>query len=179
MKLTLSIWQLGGLTFTAVLGTILHFLYGLTGDNMAVAPFSAVNESTWEHMKLLFFSSLAFAYIQSFFFRKSYHGFWKIKLLGSVLGLGLIPVLFYTYNGAIGPSPAWFNVLSFFLAAGGEYLIENHLFSYNALGGRGEWLAKILLLALALAFVFFTFSPPKLPIFLDPVTGGYGFLGVK
>jgi hypothetical protein len=31
MKRSLVLWQFGGLTFTAVLGTILHFLYDWTG----------------------------------------------------------------------------------------------------------------------------------------------------
>ena len=55
MKRRLWRWQLAGFIFTAVLGVLLHFLYDWTNESLVVALFSAVNESTFEHMKLLFF----------------------------------------------------------------------------------------------------------------------------
>ena len=36
----------------AALGALLHFLYELSGCNKVVAIFAAVNESTWEHIKI-------------------------------------------------------------------------------------------------------------------------------
>ena len=104
MKRNLSLWQLAGFAFTSIGGTLLHFLYDLTGQSVVAAPFSAVNESTWEHMKLLFFPMFVFALVQSRFFGER-PDFWCVKLAGSAAGLALIPVLFYTYNGAIGKSP--------------------------------------------------------------------------
>lgn len=44
--------------FISVLGVLLHFTYEWSGDNVVVGLFSAVNESTWEHLKLLFFPFL-------------------------------------------------------------------------------------------------------------------------
>ena len=78
MKRDISLWQLGGFSFTALAGTLLHFLYDLTGESVLAAPFSGVNESTWEHMKLLYFPLLIFALIQSRFFKER-KGFWCIK----------------------------------------------------------------------------------------------------
>ena len=43
---------------TLILGTLLHFLYEWTGYNYLVGFISPVNESTWEHLKLLFFPVL-------------------------------------------------------------------------------------------------------------------------
>ena len=51
-------WELAGALFTAAMGTLLHFVYDWSGGWGAAAAFSAVNESTWEHMKLLFFPSM-------------------------------------------------------------------------------------------------------------------------
>ena len=42
----------------AVLGTLNHFLYELSGGAAIFALFCPVNESTWEHLKLLFFPYL-------------------------------------------------------------------------------------------------------------------------
>ena len=101
MKKSVWIWELVGYTFVSLLGTILHFLYDWLDDAVWIAPFSGVNESTWEHMKLMFWPMFIFAIVESFFF-KEYNSFWCIKLGGILMGLGLIPLLFYGYNGIIG-----------------------------------------------------------------------------
>ena len=104
MKRSVGLWQLMGFAVTSFAGTLLHFLYEWLGKSPWIAPLSGVNESTWEHMKLLFWPMLFFAVVQSFFFRDC-KAFWCIKLRGITLGLALIPVLFYTYNGVIGNPP--------------------------------------------------------------------------
>ena len=38
-----------------VLGTLAHFVYDWSGQNSFIGLLTPVNESTWEHMKLLFF----------------------------------------------------------------------------------------------------------------------------
>ena len=173
MEKSLSLWQLGGLTFTAVLGTLFHFLYDWTG-NIAFAPFCAVNESTWEHMKILFFPMLIFSVIQSRFFVKDNPNFWLIKFIGILIGLTLIPVLFYTYNGAFGKSPDWLNILIFFLAAGIAYFVEYLLLKQDFKQFVAPIVPLAILCLIALAFAAFTFFPPLLPLFLDPVNNNYG-----
>ncbi len=173
MKKSLSLWQLGGVTFTAVLGTLFHFLYEWTGI-FALAPFCAVNESTWEHMKILFFPMLIFACIQSGFFKNEYANFWWIKLLGITLGTMLIPILFYTLDGAFGKTPDWVNIALFFLSAICAYFVEWIAFHKQGKVCGASFIAFIILLLIAAAFVFFTFAPPKFPIFQDPLTGIYG-----
>ena len=37
MKRSIALWQMGGVAFTAVLGTLLHFLYGWTGKEVVFA----------------------------------------------------------------------------------------------------------------------------------------------
>ena len=101
MKQRSILWQAAGFALVTFGGTILHFLYDWTGGNILVAPFSGVNESTWEHMKLLFWPLFLFALVQRPFF-KDQENYWCVKLVEILLGLVLIPVLFYTYNGVFG-----------------------------------------------------------------------------
>ena len=42
------------MVFVVALGVLLHFAYEWSGDMVVFASISAVNESIWEHMKLLF-----------------------------------------------------------------------------------------------------------------------------
>ena len=172
MKRTVWIWGLVGYTFVSIFGTILHFLYDWLGEAIWIAPFSGVNESTWEHMKLLFWPMLLFAMFQSLFF-KSYNSFWCIKLGGILIGLGLIPLLFYGYNGIIGKSPDWINIAIFFVSGAVAFIYETRRLKREAKCKRPRLALAIICLIGAL-FVLFTFITPELEIFRDPLTGGYG-----
>ncbi|MBQ4111696.1 MAG: hypothetical protein IJD38_02755 [Clostridia bacterium] len=173
MKSSVHLWQLVGFGVTSLGGTLLHFLYDWTGGAVWVAPFSGVNESTWEHMKLLFWPMLAFAIAQSFFFEDR-RDFWCVKLRGILLGLALIPVLFYTYNGVIGQSPDWINIAFFFVSAAAVYLYEAWAFEKGRVTCDRPRRAVAVLLAVGILFVLFTFVTPEIGICRDPLTGGYG-----
>ena len=170
---SIGLWQLMGFAVTSLGGTILHFLYEWLGDAVWIAPFSGINESTWEHMKLLFWPMFLFAIVQSFFVRDR-EDFWCVKLKGTLLGLILIPVLFYTYNGVIGKSPDWINIAIFFVSAAVAYLYETKLFKNENSRCKMSKLAIAVLSIIALLFVIFTFATPEIGIFKDPLTGTYG-----
>ena len=173
MKRSIGLWQLWGFAVTALGGTILHFLYDWLGEAVWIAPFSGINESTWEHMKLLFWPMLVFALVQSMLFRER-KDFWCVKLRGILWGLTMIPVLFYTYNGAIGKSPDWLNISIFFVSAAVAYIYETRLFNQKRLLCKQPKFAIATLCAIGLAFIVFTLQPPEIGIFRDPITGAYG-----
>ena len=173
MNRSIRLWQLMGFAVTALGGTILHFLYEWLGEAIWIAPFSGINESTWEHMKLLFWPMLIFAVVQSFFFRDR-EDFWCVKLRGILLGIILIPVIFYTYNGVVGKSPDWLNIAIFFLSAAIAYIYETRLLVSEKLNCRSKKGAVAVLCVIALLFVTFTFVTPEIGIFQDPLTGTYG-----
>ncbi len=173
MKRAIRLWQLAGFAVTSFGGTILHFLYDWLGEATWIAPFSGINESTWEHMKLLFWPMFLFAILQSFFF-KDRNDFWCVKLRGILLGLILIPITFYTFNGVIGKSPDWINIAIFFISAAAAYLYEARLFRKDELHCKTPKAALAALSVIALLFVIFTFRTPEIGIFIDPRTGSYG-----
>ena len=168
MKNSLLFWQLSGFLFTGVVGVLLHFLYDWSSQSAFVAPFSAVNESIWEHMKLLFFPMFIFSLIQHQFFSEHYENFWCIKLLGITLGLILIPILYYSYTGIFGVSKDWLNILIFFLSAAATYLFEIKLFNQQKLSCRWSLLALLVLCLYAMTFVILTYVPPQIPLFEEP-----------
>lgn len=173
MKKSIGLWQLLGFAVTSLGGTILHFLYEWLDGAVWTAPFSGVNESTWEHMKLLFWPMFIFAIVQSFFFRDR-ENFWCVKVRGILLGLILIPVIFYTYNGVIGKSPDWINIAIFFICAAISYLYETKLFNTEKIQCKSKKAAIAVLIIISLLFGVFTFATPELGIFRDPLTGTYG-----
>ena len=173
MKRSIIAWQLWGFAITSLLGTLLHFLYDLVGGAVWVAPFSGVNESTWEHMKLLFWPMLLYALFQSLFFRER-KDFWCIKLKGILLGLILIPIIFYTYNGVIGKSPDWINITIFFVSGAIAYTYEAIKFKEDVGACIPKRIAITALAVIGALFIIFTFNTPTLEIFKDPITKTYG-----
>ena len=173
MKKPIGLWQLTGFAVTSFLGTLLHFLYEWLDKAVWIAPFSGVNESTWEHMKLLFWPIFIFAIVQSLFFRDR-EDFWCVKLRGILLGLIMIPVLFYTYNGVIGRSPDWINIAIFFISAAAAYIYETILFNKEKTSCKHPMLSFIILCVIATSFIIFTFRTPEISIFKDPLNSTYG-----
>lgn len=176
MSRSIPRWQVVGFLFTAIAGTFLHFLFDLTRGNIIAALFSAVNESIWEHMKLLFYPMFAFAMIEYFCWGKDLPQFWCVKLAGIMLGLLLIPVLYYTYTGILGVNADWFNITIFFLTALAVFYIETRLFQNHECAIPSA-VAFILLCLIAATFTALTFVPRHIPLFRDPLTGTYGFQG--
>ena len=175
MKQISSFWQAAGFALTTLSGTILHFLYDWTGGSILVSPFSGVNESTWEHMKLLFWPLFLFALVQRAFYKEQ-KNYWCIKLAEILLGLVLIPVLFYTYNGVFGKSPDWVNITIFYISALLVFLFEWWAFKRDHLQCKHPQLAFVVICLIGALFVVFTFAPPQIPLFQDPLTGDYGII---
>ena len=173
MKQRSILWQAAGFALVTFGGTILHFLYDWTGGSILVVPFSGVNESTWEHMKLLFWPLFLFASVQRLIF-KDQENYWCVKLAEILLGLVLIPVLFYTYNGVFGKSPDWLNIAIFYITALLVFLFEWRAFRNGRLQCKHPRLAVTAIFLIGVLFVVFTFVTPQIPLFQDPLTGTYG-----
>ena len=173
MKRQIGLWQFLGFSVTALGGTLLHFMYEWLNKSLWIAPFSGVNESTWEHMKLFFWPTFIYALFESSTLKER-TDFWCIKLRGIILGLVLIPIIFYTYNGAIGKSPDWFNIAIFFISALVSYFYEYKKFSKEKLPCKSPKLALTILCEIAILFIIFTFATPRIGLFKDPLTGTYG-----
>lgn len=168
MKRKSILWQAAGFAFATFAGTVLHFLYEWTGESILVAPFSGVNESTWEHMKLLYWPLFIFAMIQCFFYENK-QNYWSIKFAEILIGILLIPVFFYTYNGVFGKSPDWINIAIFYLSALLVYLFEWWAFQKASAQSKCQFLAFAGICTIGILFVAFTFMPPKIPLFQDPL----------
>ena len=168
---------LWGFLVTSALGTLLHFVWDLSGGSLLTAPVSAVNESVWEHMKIFFWPICLFLLVES-----SRAGvcrnYWTARAVGTMAGLALIPAIHYTYTGALGQRRTWVDVATFYVAAAAAWYLGSRLMAGERRRGAAlEWAALLGLCALAFLFVRWTFAPPRLPIFQDPQTMTYGVFG--
>ncbi len=173
MAKKLKRWEVAGFIFVVALGSLGHFLYDLTGGSPLVGKFFAVNESTWEHLKLLFFPYVLFSAIEWFYIGKNYKSFAFSKALGVLSGMIFIVAAFYTYTGILGSSVDFVNIAIFVIGAAVSYFV-----SLKILSGGGKITLKlpsvIALIIIAVLFVLFTTNPPQIGLFKDPVTGKFG-----
>ena len=174
MKNSLRRWQIAGFIFTAVFGAVLHFLYDWTNQNGVAALFSAVNESIWEHNKLIFFPMFIFSLIENRYIGKEYKSFWCVKLVGMVLGIIIVPVLYYTINGIFGTTPDWVNIAIFFVSVAICYILETFHLENEHINCKLPEKAFLVLCLIAVVFAVFTYAPPQIPLFQDPITNTFG-----
>ncbi len=146
--------------FVAIVGTLWHFVYNFTGKNRFVGYFFPINESTWEHMKLVYFPMLL---CMAVFVRK-FDVHW---LLGSLIGTWLIPVMFYTYNGILGFGVMALDIINFYVSVSAAFV-----FVYKTLNVKWNTAVcmaiRIGFIVQGILFIACTYNPLTLGIFAEP-----------
>ena len=159
-------FQVFSIIFTFILGTLLHFTYKISDQNNIVALFSSINESVWEHLKLLYFPMLLTTLIGYFYFKNTIPNFLCSKTIGILIAMAFTVIFFYTYTGILGKNIAAIDISSFFIA-----VILGELVSYLLIVNNfkcNKILAIIILLIIFISFIVFTYFPPNLGLFKDP-----------
>lgn len=161
-----------GVIFTSILGIISHFVYEWSGNNFFVGLFFPVNESTWEHMKLIFFPMLIYSLVAKKYVSRKCPCILNAMFIGIIIGLISIPVIFYTYSGILGFNVAWLNIaiyiISVIIAYVAVYRIGVNCCSKSGKVSRARAL-RITMYLLLIAFMVFTVYPPKIGLFENPL----------
>lgn len=162
----LKYFCIAGGIFTSIVGTVAHFVYEWSGNNFLVGLFFPVNESTWEHMKLLFFPMLVFALLGGKWVEKKIPCIYDAMFGGILTGLAAIPVLFYTYSGILGFYVDWLNITLYYISVLAAYGMVYQL--AGACKERNGKLLRYSMYLLIVAFLFFTVYPPQIGLFANP-----------
>ncbi len=171
-------WEAAGFLVYSILGTLLHFVYEWSGGQPAAGLIGPVNESVWEHLKLLFMPVFFYSLIEAWK-GPQIPGLLWIKFKAMLLGMAFILVSFYTLTGLAGRNIDWLNIVIFFAAAllVARYTVKASLREISPEDGGEDrkaegrnWLGLILFLGLFILFAWFTAAPPKLPVFIPPST---------
>ncbi len=153
----------------SVLGALGHFIYKWTGESRVIGWFFSVNESTFEHLKLLFFPAIIYSVAEHFIKRKPCTNCLPSLLSATLCGMITIIVSFYTYTGALGFNSDFLNILIYLLS------VAVFVSKFNKRVNSGEYSSRkanlislILLVLIAFLFGYFTENPPNLPLFQPP-----------
>lgn len=158
-----------GILFVLCTGTLAHFLYQWSGKNAIVGLFTPINESVWEHMKLLFFPMLLYAIAIIIQFRNNFPCIVCAFCFGILLGTLLIPVCFYAYTAVLKTDVFLLDIATFVLSTILAFLAF-HKRAFSCRLKRGTLFLCILVCIVFGCFLVFTYHPLNLHIFKDPTT---------
>ena len=174
-KKSIFLYELVGMVLIISIGTLLHFTFEWSGFQEIVGVFSAVNESVWEHLKIAFMPTTLFAILEYRYLNKKTNNFFFAKALGIYTIMVIIPVIFYAYTIFIEHNLT-IDVLSFMFAIIVGQLVSYKMLTFKKLSKSLKLLSLVALIILGITFVVFTFYPPQIPLFQDPITGEYGII---
>jgi hypothetical protein len=165
-----------GAIFSILLGSLLHFTFELSGYWRPMALISAVNESTWEHLKLAFWPILIFAVIEFFIYGKRSKNFF----FGKTFSLFLIPIIistsFWLYTRIIKDALVW-DILDFALSVIIGYIVSYYIVVSKKYYRVLKYLSIVVFILILAAFCLLTYFPIfKYPLFQEPIKGGYGII---
>jgi hypothetical protein len=176
MKRNLKIWKIGGIFFIITTGSLLHFVFEWLNFWSPIGAISPVNESVWEHLKLLFWPLVIFSVLEFKFIKEDSNNSLLAIASMAFIGLTSILVIFYTYVSIIGQHLLLIDISSFIVS-----VILGQYVSYKVSILKKQpiwtfWISLFILISLGLSFIVFTYFTPEIFIFQDPITGGYGII---
>jgi hypothetical protein len=167
-----SLWMIVPL---GLFGSVLHFLFDWTKHNRFVAFFSAVNESYWEHIKIAIWPVF---FLQIVLF--SLGGYQILSFVpAATIALYSIPVsmvgLVFVYKWFTKHNILWLDISIFFVCVAMAQSIFVLIIGQLSPTNGTVVMSSLFLLGLVMAFLLFTFRPPKEPdLILDPINKKYG-----
>ena len=165
-----------GILFICVVGTFLHFLYELSHHSRFAAIFAAVNESTWEHIKICITPTILWSLVDGYYFglNSNYLVAKSVTILAIIV---FIPILFYTYTFFTKKAILAVDVICFYLTVIISQMIFYYVIGLDTLPFIYTYISVIVLFIEICCYMFFTFQPLNNFIFKDPISKKYGLSG--
>lgn len=168
------LYELLGVFFISIMGSLLHFVYQWSKEYKPLAIIAAVNESTWEHLKIAFWPALIYSIFEYSFLSNITNNF----LIAKAACLLVIPIsiviLFYSYTALLGHHFLIIDILIFVISICFGQIISYILLTMPKLPSFLNYFSTFIIVILIIKFSLFTFFPPKLFVFKDPASGKYG-----
>ena len=174
MEWSVRKWELFGILFISLLGALLHFAFEWSGELPPVGVFAAINESVFEHLKLTYWPTLLWAAIEYGSLKSSANNFIIAKTSGLYVMPATIIGLFYAYTTITGTESLIADIAIFVVAIALGQLTSYKILNREQLSQSLHRAAIAGMISLGVVYAVFTFYPPHVPFFQDPISGTYG-----
>lgn len=160
----------------SLIGTLGHFLYDLSNHNKIVGIFAAVNESTWEHIKIALTPTFLWSILDGCVYGSNSNYFFA-KFICLISIMIIIPVIFYLYKFIFKNTLLFVDVLIFYISIIISQLLFRYILGLNPLEFFFNYIGCVGVFIIFGAYLLLTLLPPKNFIFKDPISKKYGFKG--
>ena len=160
--------------FLFVVGSVFHFVYELSGKKKIAGLFSPVNESIFEHSKLLLIPLIMFWGIGYYFLKDKVNidNYFLAMLVSIVVSITTMICFYYTYKEFIGNSYLWVDIFDLLLSFFIGQVVANHFYVYGE--GMPFLISILIIIIIFISYVYLTFNPIKTPFFYDKKNEIYG-----
>lgn len=153
---------------------LLHYIYPLSGGAALSIVFGAVNESVWEHTKIFAAPYIGWALLQLCRLTVPFRRYVVAKCIGLYALSGCVIGFCFLCPALTGSQSVWGDILLSLTAILGAQALSYAL--ETADNRLEEFFAPALMLMMLYYLMFFSFTifPPRVGLFRDPITGGFG-----
>ena len=165
-----------GVFISFILAVILHFIYGWM-PNTFISVIAPVNESIWEHMKLIVSSSLIFSIFEYFIYKKkdiTFNNFILSYAISCILGIIVYLLLYIPLNDIFGHK-AYIAISLLFLILIFVQVVSYYIMNKENIKHSND-IGILLIIIIYLIFGYLTYHPPKINLFYDYMNKGYGII---
>ena len=175
--ITMNIKKIKIISVFFILGlTILfHFLYDWW-PNVIFSTLFPVNESIWEHMKLLYFGIIIYGIVEYFIMKKLnlvFNNFLLNLFITSYSSIIIYLVIFLPIYNIIGENMI-VSISLLVVVIILESIISYYILNYRNLGSIYNIISVVMLIIGYIGFVYLTYKPIRNYIFYDKLENKYG-----
>ena len=158
-------YTLLGILVLFAVGSLFHFLYSLTGECFIIGLFVPINESIFEHTKMIILPIFIWWFIFYLFRKKDLfvNAWFTSALIAMISAIIAIPMLFYFYSQAFGIESLVIDILILLISLAIGQILGLHYYRHGK--GIEYHFAIFLMIVIIILFAFFTINPPAFPIF--------------
>ena len=165
-----------GIFVSFILAIILHFIYSWYPSTFlsVIAP---VNESIWEHMKLIITASLIFSIFEYFIYKKRkivVNNFIFSYAIASILSIIVYLIIYIPLDNIFGHK-VYIAIGLLFLIFIFLQFISYYIINSKDISHSGE-IGMLLIIIVYFVFGYFTYHPPRINLFYDYMNNGYGII---
>ena len=158
----------------SIVGTLSHFLYDLSNHNKFIGVFAAVNESTWEHIKIALTPTLLWGLVDGFIYGTN-PNYFLAKSASLITIILLMPFLFYGHKYVAKKDYFIFDIATFYIVIISSQLVFHYLLKIEPISFITYYLSCVVLFIIFGFYMILTLLPAKNFMFKDPLTNKYGF----
>lgn len=148
-------YTLLGILVLFAVGSLFHFLYSLTGECFIIGLFVPINESIFEHTKMVVLPVFIWWFIFYLFRKKDLfvNAWFTSALIAMISAIIAIPMLFYFYSQAFGIESLIIDILILLASLAIGQILGLHYYRHGK--GIEYHFAIFLMIVIIILFAFF------------------------